>query len=179
MVTTKLMKAEELELLPEDDFRYELIRGELIQMPPPDPIHGKRQARVGQIFLNYADQNGGEVTGEAGFRFEIGPDTVLGPDVTYTSPARMPTEHRRGFGNYAPDVAMEIDSPSNRPGEQRFRLDIYFKAGVRLVLFLNEERRALTAHYDDGRVETLTSDDVFDGGEVMPGFRVAVADFFR
>src|SRR5215218_7739646 len=155
MVTTKLMTADELAVLPDDDFRYELIRGELIQMPPPDLIHGLRQARVGQIFLNYADRHGGIVTGEAGFRLEIGPDTVLGPDVTYTSPDRVPTEVRRGYGTHVPDVAMEIDSPSSRSGERRFRTEVYHRAGVRLVLFLNDEQQTLTAAYADGRIDVL------------------------
>jgi Uma2 family endonuclease len=179
MVTTKLMTAEELAVLPDDGFRYELIRGELIQMPPPDVVHGRRQARVSQILLNYADQHGGDVTGEAGFRLEIGPDTVLAPDATYTAPARVPTESRRGYGTYVPDVVVEIDSPSNRPGERRFRVQVYFDAGVRLVLFVNDERQSLTAMYADGRTVVLTIGEVFDGGEIMPGFRATIADLFR
>ena len=67
MVTTRLMTSKELEVLPDDDYRYELFRGELIQMPPHDLLRGVRQARVGHIFLNYADRYGGMVTGEAGF----------------------------------------------------------------------------------------------------------------
>ncbi len=179
MVATKLMTAEELANLPDDGYRYELLRGELIQMAPPDWIHGVRQARLAYEFVAYADQFGGQVTGEAGFHLEVNPDTVLAPDLTYTRPERVPNDAERGFARYAPDVAVEIDSPSNRPGERRRKVQAYHRAGTRLVLFVNDERRTVTVEHADGRSEVLHVDDVFDGGDVMPGFRLAVADFFR
>lgn len=179
MVTTKLMTADDLFLMPEDDARYELIRGELIKMPPPDRIHGRRLLRVGSFFLSYADEVGGEATAEAGFRLEVEPDTVLGPDITYTNSARVPLDDARGYVSYAPDVAVEIDSPSNRPGERLARVEIYHGAGTRLVLFVNDEKRTVTAHYADGRVIVLTINDVLDGEDIMPGFRLPIADLFR
>ena len=90
MLTTKLMTAQEFAQLPDDGFRYELIRGELIRMAPPDPLHGKRQARLVFHFVAYADRYGGEATGDAGFHLEVDPDTVLAPDATYTRPVRAP-----------------------------------------------------------------------------------------
>jgi Uma2 family endonuclease len=179
MVTTRLMTAAELAELPDDGYKYELIEGELIQMPPPDPLHGRRQARIAQQFLNYADLYGGQVTGEAGFILHIDPDTVLAPDVTYTRPERLPEGDERGFATYAPNVAAEIDSPSNRPGERRRKVKAYHQAGTGIVLFVNDEKRTVTVEHADGRTEVLQEGDVFDGGEVMPGFRLAVVDFFR
>lgn len=179
MVATRLMTAEELAQLPDDGYRYELLQGELIQMAPPDPNHGKRQARLIYEFVGYADRRGGEVTGEAGFHLEIDPDTVLAPDVTYTRPERVPLGQERGFGRYAPHVAAEIDSPSNRPGERRRKVKAYHEAGTQIVLFVNDEKRTVTVEYADGRREVLREGDVFDGGEVMPGFRLPVTEFFR
>jgi Uma2 family endonuclease len=173
------MTAAELAELPDDGRKYELIEGELIEMPPPDPIHGVRQARLAQQFLNYADRYGGQVTGEAGFILHIDPDTVLAPDVTYTRPERLPAGTGRGFGAYAPNVAAEIDSPSSRPSERRRKLRAYHRAGTQIVLFINDERRTVTVEHADGRSEVLEEGDVFDGGDVMPGFRLPVMEFFR
>jgi Uma2 family endonuclease len=173
------MTAEELARLPDDGHKYELIEGELITMAPPDRVHGVRQARLAHLFLNYSDEHGGQVTGEAGFILHVDPDTVLAPDVTYTRPERIPKGNERGFGRYAPNVAAEIDSPSNRPGERRRKLRAYHEAGTELVLFVNDEKRTVTVEHADGRTEVLKEGDVFDGGDVMPGFRVSVNDLFR
>ena len=92
-------------------------------MPPPDSVHGVRQARLAQQFLNYSDQYGGQITGEAGFILQhVEPETVLAPDVIYTRPERLPKVNERGFGKYAPNVAAEFGSPSHRPRERRRKL---------------------------------------------------------
>jgi Uma2 family endonuclease len=179
MVTTRLMTADELAQLPEDGRRYVLLQGELIEMAPPDPVHAKRQARLIYEFVGYADRHGGEAGGEAGYYLEIDPDTVLAPDATYTRPERLPATEERGFGRYAPHVAAEIDSPSNRPGERQRKVKAYHAAGTRIVLFVNDEHRTVTVEHADGRREVLREGDVFDGGDVMPGFRLPVTEFFR
>jgi Uma2 family endonuclease len=179
MVATKLMTARELAQLPDDGYRYELLQGELIQMAPPDWIHARRQGRLVYEFFGYAERYGGIATGEAGFLLEIDPDTVLAPDATYTRPERVPVDESRGFARHAPNVAAEIDSPSNRPGERRRKLRAYHQAGTEMVLFVNDEKRSVTVEYADGRSAALREGDVFDGGDVMPGFRLPVAEFFR
>jgi Uma2 family endonuclease len=179
MVATSLMTAKEFAQLPDDGHRYELLQGELIQMAPPDRIHAKRQGRLVYEFVAYADRYGGEALGEAGFHLEIDPDTVLAPDATYTRPENVPAGEGRGFSRYAPDVAAEIDSPSNRQGERRRKVRAYHAAGTRIVLFVNDEHRTVTVEHADGRREVLHEGDVFDGGDVMPGFSLPVAEFFR
>jgi Uma2 family endonuclease len=180
MVTTRLMTAEELAQLPDNGRRYVLLQGELIEMAPPDRMHAKRQGRLVHEFIVYADKYGGEALGESGFVLEIDPDTVLAPDASYTRPENVPAGEGRGFGRYAPDVAAEIDSPSNRPGERRRKvIRAYHAAGTRIVLFVNDEKRTVTVEYADGRSEVLREGDVFDGGNVMPGFRLPVTEFFR
>jgi Uma2 family endonuclease len=179
MIATKLMTAEELAQLPDDGYKYELIEGELIAMAPPDPLHGVRQARLVFHFVGYADRYGGQVTGEAGFILHIGPDTVLAPDVTFTRPERLPANASRGFATYAPNVAAEIDSPSNRPAERRRKIRAYHQAGTQMILFVNDEKRTVTVEHADGRSEVLREGDVFDGGDVMPGFRLPIVEFFR
>ncbi len=179
MVTTRLMTAEELERLPDDGYRHELIEGKLIRMPPPGWPHGVRLLEVGLYFRDYAKRHGGFATGGSGYRLEVDPDTVLAPDVAYVRPDRIPLQGGPTYPLVAPDVAVEIVSPSERPGQQRRKLRAYFAAGTRIVLFLDERERTLTVEHPDGRREVLGEGDVFDGGDVMPGFRVPVEDLFR
>lgn len=180
MVTTaKLTTAQDLLDLPDDGFRYVLIRGELIQMPPVGRIHGRRQARIGFRFQGYADEFGGEVTADSGYTLASDPDTVLAPDIAYVRPERVPPEDETNYPAIAPDVALEINSPSSRPGERQRKLQAYREAGTRLVLFVDEVRHTIAVEHLDGRSEVLGRGDFFDGGEVMPGFRVPVSDFFR
>ena len=180
MVATRLMTARELAEMPDDGFRYELLRGELIRMPPPSGKHGLRQTRISQLFRNYTDVYGGWVFGESGFHIEIDPDTVLEPDVAFIRPDRMTAEDlEQTYPSVAPDVAVEINSPSNRPGQRQKKLQAYHERGTRLVLFVNEANRTITAAYADGRTEILKEGDIFDGGDLMPGFRIPVTEFFR
>ena len=83
--TTKLMTAEELLEMPEDGFRYELVRGELVKMPPAGHMSSFREMRVGSRLAVYVDENRlGRVYGASGgFTLERGPDTVLAPDAAF------------------------------------------------------------------------------------------------
>jgi Uma2 family endonuclease len=179
MVATRLMTADELAQLPDDGYRYELIEGELIRMPPAGWLHGVRLLEVGLYVLDYAKRHGGRATGGSGYRLKVDPDTVLAPDVAYVRSERIPPNSGPTYPPVAPDVALEIVSPSERPGYQRKKVRVYFEAGTRMVLFLDEMKRTLTVEHADGHTEVLHEGDVFDGGEVMPGFRVPVADLFR
>jgi Uma2 family endonuclease len=179
MVSTRLMTADELAQLPDDGYRYELIEGELIRMPPPGRPHGVRLLEVGLYFRDYARRNGGEATGTSGYRLRVDPDTVLAPDIAYVRPERVPPKGGPVYTEVSPDVALEIVSPSERLGRRRRKVGAYFEAGTRIVLFLNEVKRTLTVEHADGRSEVLHEGDVFDGGEVMPGFRVSVEDLLR
>lgn len=110
----KLMTAEELLLLPDDGMQRELIRGVLTEDIPPGDEHGVLVAHIAWLLTTYSYENGrGRVrAGDSGFVLEHDPDTVRGPDVAWVARGRV--EGRvTGFAELAPDLVVEVKSPSN------------------------------------------------------------------
>ena len=180
--TTKLMTAEELLEMPDDGFRYELVRGELVKMAPAGRVHGKRGNRVNYSLSAYVYQNDlGEVyLAESGFHLESDPDHVLAPDIAFVTREReeaFPDED--GFFPGPPDLAVEVVSPNDRLTEVEVANKVaeWLAAGVRMVVGVNPRNRTVQTHTPDG-ITQLTEADTLDGGDVVPGWRLPVADIF-
>ena len=176
----KLMTAEELLLLPDDDMKRELVRGVLIEEMPPGYEHGAVEAQIGRLLGNFAaDNDFGEVlTGDSGFVLERGPDTVRGPDVAWVAPGRV--EGRvRGFAELAPDLVVEVRSPSDSQRHMAERAMMWLSHGVRMVLVADPEPVALTVYCAGEPPHVLGEFDVFEGEDVLPGLAEPVWRFFR
>lgn len=175
----KLLTAEEFFMLPSplDGSQQELVRGEVITMPPPGGLHGVCCLKVGRRIGNFVDDGpGGTVaSNDTGFITERDPDSVRGPDISYWSKERL-TEVPVGYIVIAPDMLAEVLSPSNTWKQIRAKLKEYFAKGVRLVWVIAPEDRTLTIYRtpDEGRVlhETAT----VTGEDVLPGFTCRVSD---
>jgi Uma2 family endonuclease len=108
------------------------------------------------------------------------PDVVLMPDVSFVRADRLPPhEAREGVMPLAPDLAVEILSPSNRARELAQKVELYQRAGVRLVWMVQPRRRAVTVYPLGAEQRTLDETGTLDGGDVLPGFQMSVADLFR
>jgi Uma2 family endonuclease len=180
MATTRLMTAADLWQM-EDDFHYELIEGELERMSPATPEHGWIENWFGWRIRGHAEANQlGEVFGSsAGYFFGHNPDTLLEPDVSFVRAERLPPgSDWRAFFDIAPDLVVEIISPSERRAYLDRKIAIYLGAGVRLVWFVDPRRRTITVFAPDREPTVLDESDDLAGGDVLPGFRVSVADCF-
>jgi len=179
-VTTRLMTADELERMPEDAYRSDLIRGVLKRMLPTGFLHHKVAGNAIALLHNFVTPRGlGVVGGEGGFVLELDPDTVLAPDVAFVRTDRLPPEdqwHR--FARLAPDLVMEVVSPSETRAEAEEKVDLYLAAGVPLVLVVDPRRRTVRVRTPDGSDRLLTEADELDGGAVLQGFQVPVARLF-
>ena len=122
----------------------------------------------------------GVVTGADGaFFLARDPDTVLVPDVAFVRWERLPGRERpRGYCPVPPDLAVEVRSPTDRPGEIARKLDLYRRAGVPLVWWVDPMRRTVAVYRDGLLAGEFGEGDELDGGDVLPGFRVAVAEIF-
>jgi Uma2 family endonuclease len=121
----------------------------------------------------------GTVLVEAGYVLRRAPDTVRGPDVSFVSldplaPDRIP-EH---FIPGAPDLAVEILSPSSRWSEVEEKIADYFAGGARLVWVVDPGERRVIVRYPDRPPGIIAADGILDGNEVVPGFALAVAELF-
>ncbi|HEX2282112.1 MAG TPA: Uma2 family endonuclease [Thermomicrobiales bacterium] len=180
MTTSALMTVQDLEQLPDDGYHYELIEGVLKRMPPPELPHGLVQQSLWLELGNYVKQHGlGVAVGEVGFLLETDPDTVLGPDIAVIPAEYLPISTEAGYERRVPPLVVEVLSPSNRRAEIEAKVAIYLRAGVRLVLVVNPRRRTVHVHTPDGKVHLLTEADELTGGDVLPGFRMPVANIFH
>ena len=176
----KLVTAEEFLLMPDDDMKRELVRGVLIEEMPPGYEHGAVEAQIGRLLGNFAaDNDFGEVlTGDSGFVLERGPDTVRGPDVAWVAPGRV--EGRvRGFAELAPDLVVEVRSPSDSRRHMAERAMMWLSHGVRMALVADPGPVTLTVYRPGEPPQVLGELDTFDGGDVLPGFTAPVWSFFR
>ena len=183
MVTTtksKLMTVEELLAMPDDGYRYELVKGELVKMSPASHEHGREGNRVNVSMSVHVYANGlGETyLAETGFVLERSPDTVLAPDVSFVRKEREEAaRHVPGYFPGPPDLAVEVISPNDRLTEVAAKVADWLAYGTRMVVVVNPRNRTVQVHTADGVVE-LTEADTLEGGDVVPGWSMAVADIF-
>lgn len=179
--TVQTMTADELFLMPENGFLYDLVKGELRKMVPPGSEHGAITARLTIALGYYIEANDlGVVFGaETGFKLASNPDTVLAPDFAFVSNERIPlTGIPVGYWNGAPDLAVEVVSPGNTRRELEEKLSEYLAAGVRLIWIINPKQRTIVIYRANAETQTLTEQDILDGVDVVPGFQYSVAKLF-
>ena len=175
------MTADEFMMMPDDGRRYELVRGELIELPQPKPVHGYVSMQVGSVLNSFVMEHGlGIVLTPAGFVIEIGPDTVRAPDVAFISWDRLPDgELPDVFPRTAPNIVVEVLSPSDRPGAVNAKIRQWLDAGAELVWALHPPTRTVRVCRPNAEDVILTERDVLDAEPVLPGFSVSIADLFR
>ena len=174
------LTAEDLYVLPGDARRYELVRGQLRVAEPPGLRHGVISALIAARLLAHVQPRRlGTVAVESGYVLQRGPDTVRGPDVTFLAAERQPpAERAHRFVEGAPDLAVEVVSPGDRPSEIAEKVDEYLASGTRLVWVIYPDTRRIAVH-DGGRATRLLRvADTLDGGDVLPGFACPVAELF-
>lgn len=107
------------------------------------------------------------------------PDTVLVPDVGFVRWNHLPNRRApERFIPVAPDLAVEVGSPSDTPRDVAAKMALYRRAGVPLVWWVYPDRRTVTVYRDGEDLGAFGEGDDLDGGEVLPGFRLAVAEIF-
>jgi Uma2 family endonuclease len=184
--TTRLITADELLVMPHrdengNDCRLELIRGELKVMSPSKPLHGIVCARVAAELINFVEANDlGVVFGEeTGFVVERDPDSVLGADAAFVSYERLAAvEDIDKFFPSAPDLAVEVMSPSNTVREMEEKTALYFGAGARAVWVFNPKKKTAAVYTSPSDVRTLSEGETLEGGDVLPGFKLELSKLF-
>lgn len=178
---TKPVTADELLAMPDDGNRYELVKGELIMMAPTGHKHGIVTMHLaGPLYRHVKDNNLGEVYGaESGFVISQNPDTVRAPDVAFVRRERI--ESAGDVNSYwlgAPDLAVEVVSPGDTVVEVEGKVAVWLEAQTRAVWVVSPKLRAVTVYRSLTDIVTLTEKDTLDGGDVVPGFKINVAEIF-
>ena len=183
MVTKKrLMTAEALLNMPDDGFRYELIRGELRKMSPAGQTHGEYAMSIGAPLAIYAKTNGlGKVyAAETGFKLESDPDHVRAPDAAFISSARLEeVGESDGFVEGAPDIAVEVISPSDRYTDVDEKIAEWLDAGTLAVILVDPRRRMAKVHRSSTDVVVLGEEDTLEVDDIVPGWQMSVREIFE
>jgi len=171
---------QELEAIPKNGHKYELLDGKLI-MSPAHANHGVICTRLVILLGTFVQrQKLGEVY-DSSTGFRLSESLLLSPDVSFVSKARLkkilvaPDKFLYG----APDLAVEVLSPSDRMREVNRKLDRYFEHGTRVVWWVNWQLEQVHIYTPDS-IEALTRpNDVLSGGDILSGFKCRLSQIFH
>lgn len=162
--------------------RLELVKGELFEMAPAGGRHGSVAMRLGILLGAYVMEHrlGETFAAETGFILRRNPDTVRAPDAAFVAADRLPEgELPSGFLEMAPDLAVEVVSPSDSRRDVAEKVADWLRAGTRLVWVLDPATRSAAVYRSMVDAQQLLSeDDRLDGAQVVPGFSCALAELF-
>lgn len=179
-VETKQITGEELAAM-EDIGPCELVAGRIVPMVPPGFEHGEVEFTIGSEIRTFARaHNLGRVSGgEAGIYTSRNPDTVRGAAVIFISHERYAQKKSSSFLDVAPDLVVEVLSPSNSLSETMQKLREYFAIGVRLVWVVDPPVQSVYAYRALTDVREFRGDDDLPGDDVLPGFTINVKQLFE
>jgi Uma2 family endonuclease len=167
---------DDLRATPRDGQKYELVDGE-IRVSPAGARHEAVSLKLASRLLAYVASTGaGHAFGSSvGFRLPGG--NVRSPDASFVASGRFPGDTPPDdFGDLAPDLAVEVLSPSERPRHVLDKVGEYLEAGVRAVWVIDPRKAKAITYRSLSDVTELGADDDLEGGDVLPGFRCRLAD---
>ena len=135
--------------LPTTGHRLELVKGKLFELPPAGARHGSVAMRIGILLGAHvqANQLGEVFAAETGFILSRDPDTVRAPDASFVAINRLPMrELPAGFLEVAPDLAVEVLSPSDRHLEVLDKVEEWLRAGTRLIWIIDPGTHSATVY---------------------------------
>jgi Uma2 family endonuclease len=182
MASKTRLTAEDLWLMPEEE-RGDLVNGEVVREPYTGWRHGRLMLRLGSALLEYVKRHGaGDVAvGDVAFVLDLPHDRerVRGADIAFISAQRlqkgMPPEK---FFHGAPDLAVEILSPSQTFASVEQKVLDYLEAGSRLVWVINPASRSATVYRAGGIGRLLCEHEQLQGEDLLPGFSILLSEIF-
>ena len=184
MATKARLTAEDLWRMGTGDVPRELVDGEVIEMTPAGGVHGRVTSRVSLKPTLHVDAHGGGevIAGHVGFVLALpgDPERVRAPDVAFISTARRPEGRLpQGFIQGAPDLAVEVLSPSENPVEIQPKVRDYLEAGSRLAWVVAPRARTVTVYRPDGSARLVREPECLDGEDVRPGLAISLTEIFQ
>ena len=165
------------EFLASDLEGYEYMKGTLIPMAPPTMEHGEISMNLGVLLSLHVRENQLGRVYPADTDFKLG-DRLVKPDIAFVSTARLP-ENKRQASPVAPDLAVEVVSPSDIQYRVLEKAFAYLNAGTHLVWIIEPVGETVTVYRSETDIETFTREDTLTGEDVVEGFSCQVAQLFE
>lgn len=168
--------------LDNDDVLYEVIDGQRVEIEHMGAYAGGIASTLLGALIAFTRGRGlGRAVVEVLFALP-GVSRQRRPDVAFVSYDRWPRSRRIPVDNawpVAPDLAVEVISPTNTMEEVIQKIHEYFQAGVRLVWVILPEQEQVYVYQSPTQVHILTDRDDLDGGAVLPGFRLPISEMIE
>ena len=179
MATQTLLTLAEFERLPnQNGERHELDEGELNTTPPTMPGHGRIVARIiARLGQHVADKRLGELFTDSGFQLSPDPATVRAPDIAFLRADRCYNVTLYQYVQGAPDLAVEVVSPSDSAHDLNRKVRQYLSSGAQAVWVVYPEEKEVHV-FESASVRIVRGDDVLAAPELLPGFEVPVRELF-
>ncbi len=163
--------------------RAELINGEVYEYMPAGHRHGEVSLSIGSRIFQFVKRNrlGKAYGAETGFILRTAEgESVRAPDVAFIRKERIPEAGwSEAFCPIAPDLVVEVISPSDSYPQLRQKIDQWLSAGVQVVWVIDPERRVVEIWRPDGTLKELKENDTLTGEPVLPDFQVVVKELFE
>jgi Uma2 family endonuclease len=177
---TKVVSVEQLMAMPTDE-PWEVWEGELREVPAAGFDASALAGWICYLLLTFVKpRNLGVVTtADGSYILSYDPLTIVVPDVAFVRSSRLPAGPRpKGYAPFAPDLAIEVRSPTDRRADIDDKLAHYRRAGVPLVWWVDPAQRRVEVYRRGLLVAELGEGNVLDGEDILPGFRLPVAEIF-
>ncbi len=185
-ILSEPITTEALLAFPENGMERWLVRGELKEKPMTvrNRLHSKVMVSLSAVLKNWRDSQpeprGDVLCGDAGVRLARDPDTTFGVDIVYVSAEMLARQtDKTTLIEGAPDLAVEILSPSDTLDEINEKIDAYLSAGVPLVWIVDPRRRTVAVYRPQSAASLVAEGQELRGEEVLPGFRVRLEEVFQ
>jgi Uma2 family endonuclease len=183
MATRPRLTAEDLRRISEGDARYELVNGDILELPRVNALHARVMIRVGRLLDEWVDAHGGGVVfgGDLSVVLHLPYDAerLRLVDIAYFCSERLPLEKiPEKWLPGAPDLAVEILSPSDRSADTQQKVRDYLEAGARMVWIIAPEVKTVTVYRADGSARLVKEHEQLDGDDVLPGLAIPLAKVF-
>jgi Uma2 family endonuclease len=172
-----LEEFEQMLKLPENaDKRLEYVGGEVVELVSNN-YSSKIGLRIGARILDFVEsRNLGHVTGTDG-GYIVANERYI-PDVAFVSITRQPETNYETYNKNAPDLAVEVLSPTDRMDVMRLKLANYLAAKT-VVWIIDPIAKTVEVYTPNEKSIRLGINDTLEGGLVLPGFQLPLKDLFR
>jgi Uma2 family endonuclease len=173
------LTATQYERMTEDDqYISEMSRGMLVREPRPGALHTAIAADLYVLLRKYVDEHDlGRVVMEGGFRLSDNPLAIRGPDVAFITKARLPAKIPVSWWPFAPDLAVEVLSPSRSAASVQEKISEYFEHGTREAWVVESRSRSVLVYRSVTDISIVRHPDEVDGGILLPGLRLRIDTF--
>lgn len=182
VLTEQLFTADDAwEMAQNNDKHFELIEGVIIYREPTGFLHGVITGELACLVSNYIREHQAGLVTIVKTGYRLADNTVIAPDIAFIRADRVPKDPVEGFVPLAPDLAVEVMSPSNNASEMSRKIDLLMQHGTQVIWIVHPKTKTIdvySADADNVKVTFLKIDDTLTGGTVLPDFTLKLRDLF-